>query len=52
MKAQRPLLKLAAWPKAAAVCSASSPSTRAAAAAAPKVPQVAVECQPRPLCGE
>ena len=38
---------VAAWPSAQAMCLASSPSSFPAAAAAPKIPQVAVMCQPR-----
>src|SRR3984893_5918464 len=38
---------VAAWPRAPAVRCASSLSRRAQAAAAPKIPQVAVMCQPR-----
>ena len=36
-----------ALPNAQSVCSASRPSTRAQAAAAPNTPQVEVMCQPR-----
>ena len=44
-----PPVKLPAIPSAQAVFSASSPSILAAAAAAPKLPQVPVECQPPPV---
>ena len=43
----RPAACVPAKPSAMRVCCADSPSARAAAAAAPNVPLVAVECQKR-----
>ena len=46
-KASEPAHWLSAMPSASAICAAFSPSTRPAAAAAPKAPQVAAGLKPR-----
>ena len=50
MNAQFPLLKLLAIPSAEAISASVQSMMKATAAAAPKTPQVAVECQPLLLC--
>src|SRR5688572_23298803 len=52
INAHNPPLKLPEMPNAALICPAFSPINFPAAAAAPKTPQVEVECQPAPLWGE
>ena len=50
-KAQMPPVKVPAMPSASAKrAGVELQQMRAAAAAAPKLPQVPVECQPRSLC--